>query len=98
MWREDAACRGLPNDLFFLEQHFDSARQICSRCLVQSECLEYAVKTRVFGIWGGKGSAERGVVDLNVSVREGRPAKRAATPGKSMTVRAADNILLESHE
>lgn len=98
MWREEAACRGVPNDWFFVEANFGLARQVCRRCPVQSDCLEYATKTRSFGIWAGTGSAERGLYDMTVSSGEGRPAKRTATPGKSITVRAADNVLLESHE
>lgn len=36
------------------------AKQICARCPVNLECLEYALRTdQQYGIWGGKNEKER---------------------------------------
>lgn len=98
MWREQAACRGLPNDWFFIESDFELGKRICRRCPVQGECLAYAIKTKSFGIWGGVGAADRGVFDMNVSRGARRAAKRTTTEGKTITIDLADNRLLEAHE
>lgn len=37
-----------------------TAKQLCSQCPVQTECLTYALEAReVFGIWGGMTPKER---------------------------------------
>jgi WhiB family redox-sensing transcriptional regulator len=69
-WRERAACLPYPAILFFgvddnegaAERHVreEEAKEICARCAVQSECLEYALSTREpYGIWGGLTELER---------------------------------------
>jgi hypothetical protein len=93
MWRDDAACRGLPNDLFFLEPNFGLAMQVCRRCTVSRECFAYAVKTKAYGIWGETTSFERGVVDLNISSGKRRPAKRTTSEGQTISLRVADQLL-----
>jgi WhiB family redox-sensing transcriptional regulator len=35
------------------------AKEICSRCPIELRCREYALSTRVTGIWGGTTEAER---------------------------------------
>lgn len=36
-----------------------SARRVCSRCEVQAECKDYAIKTgQKYGVWGGLSSRE----------------------------------------
>jgi WhiB family redox-sensing transcriptional regulator len=66
-WRLGAACRSADPDLFFpvsstgksLEQ-VAQAKAICARCLVQRECLAFAMRTQQFhGIWGGLTEQER---------------------------------------
>jgi WhiB family transcriptional regulator, redox-sensing transcriptional regulator len=66
-WRSDAACRDTDPDLFFpvgttgpaLEQ-IAAARSVCEACLVQVECLEFALMTNQdSGIWGGTSEEER---------------------------------------
>jgi len=59
-----AACKGVPTEVFFPNYlHFRGritpkqiakARQYCSVCPIQSECLEYACRTDSIGIWGGQ--------------------------------------------
>jgi WhiB family transcriptional regulator, redox-sensing transcriptional regulator len=69
-WRERAGCREHPPILFFgaddsepqAERRIreDEAKQVCARCLVRLECLDYALSTReAYGIWGGLTEVER---------------------------------------
>ena len=70
-WRELAACLGHPdpdiwhadgtsNDPWHVAAR-EEAKRICgTECLVQDDCLEYAMRTRQYtGIWGGKGPRDR---------------------------------------
>ena len=70
LWQYRAACRGPQSSIFFpparLERRPDKrrreqrAKEICSDCPVQSECLNYAVAIREqHGIWGGLTEKER---------------------------------------
>ena len=58
-WAEDAACAGLPLDMFFPPSGGSSApaQQVCRRCPVRVECLQAAMASEVityrFGIYGG---------------------------------------------
>lgn len=78
-WQLRAACRGPETWLFFPPSHSERkdereeresrAKQICGRCPVRVECLDYAIRTREpYGIWGGLTEAER--QDLLVSGQE----------------------------
>ena len=61
-WVDDAACRGVDNDLFFSLDEDDQrqALELCRDCPVQQECLRYAIEEReVYGIWGGMREADR---------------------------------------
>lgn len=59
-------CEELP-DAFFpdgsdrVTQKFteDIAKSICQNCPVRVQCRDYALSTRVTGIWGGMTEAER---------------------------------------
>jgi WhiB family transcriptional regulator, redox-sensing transcriptional regulator len=71
-WRLGAACRSADPDLFFpvsstgksLEQ-VAQAKAICARCLVQRECLAFAMRTQQFhGIWGGLTEQERDQAEM----------------------------------
>jgi len=66
-WRQAAACRDTDPDLFFpvgttgpaIDQ-IEAAKAVCRACVVQNECLEYAlVNGEKFGIWGGLSERER---------------------------------------
>ena len=49
-------------DLFFPERGASTreAKAVCRACVVQNECLEYAlVNGEKFGIWGGLSERER---------------------------------------
>lgn len=64
-WRERAACRGWPSELFYPEREEDArrteqARIVCRACTVQAECLAFAVANKEpAGIWGGLSTKER---------------------------------------
>ena len=50
-WRESAADR---------HAREEEAKRICTHCVVQAQCLEYALSTReTYGIWGGLTEIER---------------------------------------
>jgi WhiB family transcriptional regulator, redox-sensing transcriptional regulator len=69
-WRVLAACRGDDAAWFFPPPHFERkpekdfregrAREICGRCPVRAECLDYALAVaEPHGIWGGLNELER---------------------------------------
>jgi WhiB family transcriptional regulator, redox-sensing transcriptional regulator len=61
-WQERAACRGAPIEVFFpgRGETAGPARQICARCPVCQQCLEFAVSNRIVsGIWGGLTGPDR---------------------------------------
>lgn len=69
-FRFKAQCRDENPDLFFEYKSQGApklirtnkelqAKQICARCPVALECLEYALRTeQQYGIWGGKNEKE----------------------------------------
>lgn len=62
-WRDLAACKGSDRSVFFLKvgRTAKEAKDICDSCLVQSECLEFALTmpiSIVHGIWAGKSPRE----------------------------------------
>jgi WhiB family transcriptional regulator, redox-sensing transcriptional regulator len=66
-WRLLAECQFADPDLFFpisgvgsSVAQADVAKDFCARCVVQPECLAFALRTRqVHGIWGGLTEEER---------------------------------------
>jgi WhiB family redox-sensing transcriptional regulator len=67
-WRLHARCRGLPTDIFFAEgergarrtAREEHAKRVCRACVVQRECLSYAVESgEPYGIWGATTPRER---------------------------------------
>ena len=57
-----ANCMGVDPDLFFPERGASTkeAKEVCRGCVVQSDCLEYALANgEKFGIWGGMSERER---------------------------------------
>lgn len=66
-WLNRAACVWEDPELFFpvggsgpaLQDEHD-AKEICHRCPVMSECLEWALDTKqTTGVWGGTSETER---------------------------------------
>lgn len=61
-WQTSANCLGVDPDLFFPERGASTreAKEVCRGCVVQQECLEYALANgEKFGIWGGLSERER---------------------------------------
>jgi len=59
-WREQANCRGKDISIFFAEkgdagiQAVKLAKELCSVCVVQQQCLDYAIDNNIKdGIYGG---------------------------------------------
>ena len=79
-WRPLSACRDLDTNLFFpigvtgpAVDQIAAAKEICSGCLVQQPCLEFALETnQESGVWGGLSEEERRIV------RRARRAERRA--------------------
>ena len=61
-WTDEDNCKGQDADLFFPERGASTrkAKAVCRACIVQVDCLEYAVEnSEKFGIWGGLSERER---------------------------------------
>jgi len=67
-WMREALCQSTPIVWWFPESNkanaYNHARQICKRCDVREECLEFALRTneRWWGMYGGKTPQERRVM------------------------------------
>ena len=75
-WREQAACKGLPVNMFYPERGEDSrdAKTVCDACPVLDDCLADAMRHHEHhGIWGGLSERERRYVNTGHLVRQ--PAK-----------------------
>lgn len=62
-WFADAACKEHPERTWHPElgESTAAAKEVCGRCLVQDECLQYALDdARLQGLWGGTSARERG--------------------------------------
>jgi hypothetical protein len=73
-WQEKAACRGVPNEIFFpdnpggQESVYNQALSFCEKCNVSQQCLDYAMdfekgKRDRFGMFGGKTPRQRYLLD-----------------------------------
>lgn len=61
-WREARACKEVSLSFFFPTTKGVSKKtiEICDKCPVEWECLNYAVTNGIeYGIWGGKTEAQR---------------------------------------
>lgn len=61
-WLKDAACKEHDPGLWFPSTGQGSGRAIeaCERCLVRSECLDYAMgDPSLKGVWGGTSAQQR---------------------------------------
>ncbi|MBV8979680.1 MAG: WhiB family transcriptional regulator [Acidimicrobiia bacterium] len=64
-WRDRAACRDMPNELFFPTrgESVAEAKAACARCPVAVRCLAFALESREqHGIWGGCAERDRRVL------------------------------------
>lgn len=72
IWRDRAACKGVPIDVFYFEsdeenrnlkKETEKAKAYCKECPVIEQCLTYALNEDIkFGVWGGFTSRERGTL------------------------------------
>jgi hypothetical protein len=58
VWKDDASCLGLENNLFFDKYEEDSNLRIaidsiCSSCPVVKQCFAVGVSGKEWGVWGG---------------------------------------------
>lgn len=56
VWVDQAECLGMDPDLFFPSQGEALAPEVeaaCRRCMVRSDCLEYALSHERLGYWAG---------------------------------------------
>lgn len=60
-WVEDALCAQTDPEIFHPDKGQSSfpARLICRKCAVRAECLDYALRHNVTGVWGGKSEHQR---------------------------------------
>lgn len=68
-WRDYAACKDMPPEVFFPDRNDPDARKhakaICAECQVKEHCLEFALanggrgNVGAYGIWGGMSERER---------------------------------------
>jgi WhiB family redox-sensing transcriptional regulator len=60
-WSAQSACNGVdPDALFVSGAAQNSAKAVCQRCPVRTECLSDALDNQVeFGVWGGMTERER---------------------------------------
>jgi WhiB family redox-sensing transcriptional regulator len=61
-WREQAACKGEPTEVWFATQGHGVkvAKRICNTCPVRIDCLRWAVDEQInHGIFGGRTPRER---------------------------------------
>ena len=80
-WRHEALCAEIGRDLFFPEKGETArkARQVCARCEVRAECLEWALSLTSdedeHGVLGGLTAPERRVLRRD---RRAAPQQEAA--------------------
>ena len=61
-WQDLANCLGVDPELFFPERGASTreAKDVCRACVVNSDCLEFALQnSEKFGIWGSMSERER---------------------------------------
>jgi excisionase family DNA binding protein len=90
-WRDDSLCRKHPTQWWFAGGHRDTAlaKSICSGCVVQTQCLEFALsRPDLLGIWAATTPTERAAlrrdgrdrsdVDADLSAEIEAPAEVAS--------------------
>lgn len=75
-WRYEAACLGRDPELWIGEGDTVEALRVCRDCRVRRACLDFAVRSRDGGIWGGTTEKARrdvrtGVIDRAEAMARG---------------------------
>jgi WhiB family redox-sensing transcriptional regulator len=61
-WQTHGLCLDYDPTLWFPTRgaHYQRAVDICNRCPVRDQCLQYALDNSIkFGVWGGKSERQR---------------------------------------
>ncbi len=99
-WREFAICKGQLH-LFFgrrSERPQERARReakamrLCTVCVVQGECRQYARQNREYGFWGAESEEDRHIGGFTVTA----PIGARARPVQDRTTRPADDDVNQS--
>jgi hypothetical protein len=80
LWTKKAACKGQTHHMF-PQHHKDityiqTARQICSTCPVQKQCLNYALQyppADMHGVWAGMTSRQLAAEQKRLGIKATRP-------------------------
>jgi len=67
---DQAQCRGINTDMFYLEEdllknkqaQYRQLRNICFRCPIQRACLQVGFSHERYGFWGGLSGLEREII------------------------------------
>ena len=86
LWFDKAACAGKNTELFFVDEPEEpypaELKGLCKNCPVNNDCLQYAIKYRMQGYWGGTTDAERKQIKRKSAIiRLGSPS--LSRPAKS---------------
>lgn len=58
-WQLRGLCLTYDPELFFREDDIDAAKAVCWRCPVRIECLGWAMKGNMSGVWGATTHRQR---------------------------------------
>jgi len=61
-WTRGTACRGMGSEINLFPCPGESpepAWEVCARCAVRAECLDYAMTVDADAVWGGTSARER---------------------------------------
>jgi len=50
-----------------------NAKEVCNGCSFVSPCLEYAVKTNAYGVWGATDEKDRRRIKKNMRIQKSTP-------------------------
>jgi len=98
-WWSLAACRSADPELFFPISHsgpaatqIRRAKAVCAQCVVQPDCLRYALAADpVHGVWGGMSEEERRLLRRREQKARARTARRSSLGADgTRPLRAAD--------
>ena len=87
-WWSLAACRSADPDLFFPispsgPAQTRRAKAVCAGCVVQPDCLRYALAAGpVQGVWGGTSEEERRMLRRREQKARARAARRPSLPAR----------------
>lgn len=74
-WQLQAACRGVPTEVFYPERSTQVASPlaVCASCPVRAHCLAEALDREEMGVWGGMTADDRRKLRRSIGARLDRP-------------------------